>query len=150
MTTEEIITALERAWNAGDGEAWAAPFAEDADFVDVVGRIQRGRATIARESQNIFDTIYRGSTLEIRQVTSRRLGGGFDLVHTTTKLSIPAGPLAGEARAVQTKLIRAGRIVPQHDPGRYRGVRSPRRGPCRALAPRVGFLIDAVHGTLSA
>ncbi|MER7864700.1 DUF4440 domain-containing protein [Amycolatopsis sp. WAC 04197] len=115
MTTEEIITALERAWNAGDGEAWAANFAEDADFVDVVGRIQRGRATIARESQNIFDTIYRGSTLRIRQVSSRPLGGGFDLVHTATVLTIPAGPLAGEARAVQTKLVRDGLIVAFHN-----------------------------------
>ncbi|WP_037304147.1 SgcJ/EcaC family oxidoreductase [Amycolatopsis orientalis] len=115
MTTEEIITELERAWNAGDGPAWAACFAEDADFVDVLGRIQRGRATIARESQNIFDTIYRGSRLEIRQVSSRPLGGGFDLVHTATRLSIPAGPLAGEARAVQTKLVRDGEIVAFHN-----------------------------------
>ncbi|KZB84540.1 SgcJ/EcaC family oxidoreductase [Amycolatopsis regifaucium] len=115
MTTEEIITALERAWNAGDGAAWAACFAEDADFVDVVGRIQRGRATIARESQNIFDTIYRGSTLEIRQVSSRPLGGGIDLVHTTTVLSVPGGPRAGDTRGVQSKLIRDGEIVAFHN-----------------------------------
>ncbi|WP_409491789.1 SgcJ/EcaC family oxidoreductase [Amycolatopsis sp. cmx-11-12] len=115
MTTEEIITELERAWNAGDGAAWAACFAEDADFVDVVGRIQRGRATIARELQNIFDTIYRGSTLEIRQLSSRPLGGGFDLVHTATVLSIPAGPLAGQVRGVQTKLVHDGEIVAFHN-----------------------------------
>ncbi|MFC3451705.1 SgcJ/EcaC family oxidoreductase [Amycolatopsis speibonae] len=115
MTTEETITALERAWNAGDGEAWAANFAEDVDFVDVVGRIQRGRATIARESQKIFDTIYRGSTLRIRQVSSRPLGGGFDLVHTETVMSIPAGPLAGEQRAVQTMLVQDERVVAFHN-----------------------------------
>lgn len=115
MTTEEIITELERAWNAGDGEAWAANFTEDADFVDVVGRIQRGRATIARESQNIFDTIYRGSELEIRQVSSRPLGGGLELVHTATVLSVPAGPRAGVTRAVQSKLIRDGKIVAFHN-----------------------------------
>ncbi|MFG3119530.1 SgcJ/EcaC family oxidoreductase [Streptomyces sp. NPDC048197] len=34
---------MTRAWNTGDGAAWAAYFAEDADFVDVVGRVQRGR-----------------------------------------------------------------------------------------------------------
>ncbi len=115
MTTEEIITALERAWNAGDGEAWAANFAEDVDFVDVLGRIQRGRATIARESQKIFDTIYRGSRLELRQVSSRPLGGGLDLVHTTTVMSIPAGPLAGEQRAVQTMVVRDGRVAAFHN-----------------------------------
>ncbi|OXM48757.1 SgcJ/EcaC family oxidoreductase [Amycolatopsis alba] len=115
MTTEELITALEHAWNAGDGEAWAANFAEDVDFVDVVGRIQRGRATIARESQKIFDTIYRGSTLKIRQLSSRPLGGGIDLVHTETVLSIPAGHLAGEQRGVQTQLIRDGRVVAFHN-----------------------------------
>ncbi len=115
MTVEEIITELERAWNAGDGAAWAANFAEDADFVDVVGRIQRGRAVIARESQNIFDTIYRGSTLKISLVSSRPIGDGLELAHTTTVLQIPAGPKAGEGRAVQTKLVRDGKIVAFHN-----------------------------------
>lgn len=115
MTVEEIITELERAWNAGDGAAWAANFEEDAEFVDVVGRIQRGRAVIAKESQNIFDTIYRGSRLEIRKVSCRPLGDGVQLLHTATVLRIPGGPLAGEKQAVQTKIIRNGKIAAFHN-----------------------------------
>ena len=71
MTVDQVITELERAWNAGDGAAWAANFAEDADFVDVVGRVQQGRDVIASEHQKIFDTIYRGSQIVIRTVASR-------------------------------------------------------------------------------
>jgi uncharacterized protein (TIGR02246 family) len=115
MTIEQVLDGMVRAWNAGDGTGWAAHFTPDATFVDVVGRVQRGQAVIAREHQNIFDTIYRGSTLAIEQVGSQDLGGGLRLVHTATVLSVPAGPRAGEARAVQTNLFREDRILAFHN-----------------------------------
>ena len=34
---ETIVKRLEDAWNAGDGAAFGAPFAPDADFVDIRG-----------------------------------------------------------------------------------------------------------------
>ncbi|GAA4523963.1 SgcJ/EcaC family oxidoreductase [Amycolatopsis samaneae] len=117
MTVEEIITGLERAWNAGDGAAWGARFAEDADFVDVVGRIQRGRKVIAEEHQKIFDTIYRGSLLEIRRLDVRPIGEGALLVHTTSKLRVPGGPRKGEWAAIQTKVVRDGEIMAFHNTG---------------------------------
>ncbi|MFE0019579.1 SgcJ/EcaC family oxidoreductase [Amycolatopsis sp. NPDC059021] len=115
MTAEEIITGLERAWNAGDGAAWGAYFAEDADFVDVVGRVQRGRKVIAEEHQKIFDTIYRGSRLEIRQLDVRPIGADALVLHTTSKLRVPGGPREGEWAAIQTKIVRDGRIVAFHN-----------------------------------
>lgn len=43
MTTDEktirnLIQDVENGWNNGDGDAFAAPFAEDADYVVVNGR----------------------------------------------------------------------------------------------------------------
>jgi hypothetical protein len=32
-----LVAELEKAWNAGDGRAFARPFAEDADFVNIRG-----------------------------------------------------------------------------------------------------------------
>jgi uncharacterized protein (TIGR02246 family) len=115
MTIEQVLNDMARAWNAGDGAGWAAHFTEDATFVDVVGRVLAGRAVIAREHQNIFDTIYRGSTLTIEQVGGQDLGGGLRLVHTATVLTVPAGPRAGETRAVQTKLFTDDQIMAFHN-----------------------------------
>ncbi|WP_018682503.1 SgcJ/EcaC family oxidoreductase [Actinokineospora enzanensis] len=111
MTVDEVINELVRVWNAGDSAGWAACFAEDAVFVDVLGRVQRGRTVIAREHRKIFDTIYRGSRLEIRAESSRPLADGLLLVHSTSTLRVPDGPRAGETRAVQTMLLADGLVL---------------------------------------
>lgn len=118
MTVEEIISGMQRAWNAGDGAEWGTHFAEDADYVDAMGRIQRGREVIGTEHQKIFDTIYQGSVLEIRLIDSRQLGDDVLLVHTDSTLRVPAGPRKGTVDAVQTKLIRGGLIHAFHNTGR--------------------------------
>jgi len=57
----ELAAKLETAWNASDSVAWAAQFAEDADFIHVLGGHFNGRADIERGHRRIFDTIYKGS-----------------------------------------------------------------------------------------
>ncbi|QWF81204.1 SgcJ/EcaC family oxidoreductase [Amycolatopsis sp. CA-230715] len=111
---EQVCADLARAWNAGDGDAWAACFTEDADFVDVLGRLQEGRARIAAEHGTIFGGIYRGSTLEVgvRKISPY---GSAVLVHTTTVLRVPEGPRAGESRAAQTMLVEDGKIRMFHN-----------------------------------
>jgi uncharacterized protein (TIGR02246 family) len=115
MTVEEIIIELERAWNAGDGVRWAASFSEDADFVDVVGRRQHGREMIAKEHQKIFDTIYKESRVEFRQVASRPVGDDVLLLHTTSTLRVPTGPRAGDTHAIQTMILQNGQILAFHN-----------------------------------
>ncbi|MEO7273195.1 MAG: SgcJ/EcaC family oxidoreductase, partial [Vicinamibacterales bacterium] len=44
---DSLVARLEAAWNAGDGEAFAAPFAPDADFVNVRAEHHQGRQAIA-------------------------------------------------------------------------------------------------------
>lgn len=58
----EIVKGLEAAWNRGDSKAWAEYFAEDADFIHILGGFFNGRTTIERGHRAIFDTIYKGST----------------------------------------------------------------------------------------
>ncbi len=120
MTVDEVVSELVRAWNAGDADAWAARFAEDADFVDVVGRVQEGRAVIAAEHRKIFDTIYRGSRIRIRPVARRQVGDAL-VVRTESTLEVPAGPRAGTTRAIQTKVFRDGEIVSFHNTVRIDG-----------------------------
>jgi uncharacterized protein (TIGR02246 family) len=57
----EIVRRLEKAWNNGDSVAWTAEFADDADFIHVLGGFFHGRPDIERGHRTIFDTIYKGS-----------------------------------------------------------------------------------------
>ncbi len=66
MTSEErplyeIVETLEAAWNNSDSMAWATLFAEDADFIHVLGGHFHGRGEIEHGHRVIFDTIYKGS-----------------------------------------------------------------------------------------
>jgi uncharacterized protein (TIGR02246 family) len=94
-----IVRQLEAAWNALDGAAFAAPFAEDADFVNVRGEHFHGRQAIAAGHAGIFRTIYAGSTNQYTFETARLLHAEVALVHVRATLDVPAGPLAGRHAA---------------------------------------------------
>jgi uncharacterized protein (TIGR02246 family) len=104
-----VLQRLEDAWNAADGDAFGAPFTEDADFVDVRGAHHRTREAIARGHQHIFETIYRGSRVRYELAQARRLTDDVILAHSSGTLDAPAGPLAGTQHATTSLvLVRAG------------------------------------------
>ncbi|MER6991837.1 SgcJ/EcaC family oxidoreductase [Saccharopolyspora hirsuta] len=115
MSVEQVLSGLQRAWNAGDASAFAEHFGVVADFVDVVGRHQRGRAEIARQHRWIFDTLYRNSTVEFQLLDEREVAPGVVLAHTTSTLRVPAGPRAGETRSIQTVVVQDGSITAFHN-----------------------------------
>lgn len=51
------------AWNQGDATAFAAPFAEDADFIAFEGTVLKGTEAIVEFHQPLFDTVLKGSRL---------------------------------------------------------------------------------------
>lgn len=104
-TAEPVVKRLEDAWNAADGEAFAAPFAPDADFVNVRGELHTGRAAIAAGHQQIFDTIYAGSAVRYAVRQARELDDRAMLVHVDATLTVPAGPLAGEIAALASLVL---------------------------------------------
>lgn len=94
-----IVRHLESAWNAGDGHAFAAPFAKDADFVTIRAEHVRGRDAIGAGHAAIFRTIYAGSSNSYRIESSRLLRPDVALVHVHSVLDSPQGPLAGRHAA---------------------------------------------------
>jgi uncharacterized protein (TIGR02246 family) len=76
-----IVQQLAAAWTAADGQAFAAPFAEDADYTIVNGEKVRGRQVIAEGHQQIFDTIYRGTALQLEAEQVRFLRDDVATVH---------------------------------------------------------------------
>ena len=103
-----LLRDLEDAWNAGDGPAFAAAMAEDADFVTIRADHLRGRNAIAASHAGIFSTIYAGSRNRISLDTARMLGPDVALLHARSVLEASAGPLAGRHEArFSTVLLRA-------------------------------------------
>ncbi len=89
-----IVKALSDSWNSHDAANYAAQFAEDADFVNVVGMHWRGRAEIEARHVDVFRTIFRNSRLQILSSTLRLLGPGVVLAHIHWEMTgheAPAG-----------------------------------------------------------
>jgi uncharacterized protein (TIGR02246 family) len=91
-----VLKQLEDAWNKGDGEAFAAPFAEDAEFVNIRGEHHHGRTPIAMGHQAIFDSIYKDSVNRYEAVAVKQLADDVLYVLGRATLNAPTGPLAGE------------------------------------------------------
>jgi uncharacterized protein (TIGR02246 family) len=101
----EVLARLEQAWNAGDGEAFGALYADDATFVTIRGEWATGREAIAAGHAQIFRTIYAGSTNRMQLDTVRELGDGALVASATSTLTAPAGPLAGTHLARSTSVL---------------------------------------------
>jgi len=79
LRTEEdvraVMVGLREAWERGDGEAYAASFSEEAQYVNAPGERVHGRKPIADSHQSIFDTVFKNTKLgrnypsRIRQLT---------------------------------------------------------------------------------
>jgi len=103
MANEElqrVVEQLETAWNNSDGVAFAAPFAEDADFVHILGGHFTGRESIERGHRTIFDTIYKGSKVKFEVEKIRPVGANVAIVFifSTLKISKPGLPPVANAR----------------------------------------------------
>ena len=100
-----IVRQLEDAWNAGDGHAYGAPFAEDADYITVLGHLIHSRRAIASAHQGIFKSLYKDSTVRQTVTQARALTGDVIVAHVDIVLSVPAGHIAGDHNAIQTLVI---------------------------------------------
>ena len=96
---ETIVHQLEAAWNAMDGAGFAAPFAADADFVNIRGEHFHGRPAIAAGHTAIFNSIYAGSTNHCAVEDVRLLRPEVAVVRVHATLDVPQGPFKGRLRA---------------------------------------------------
>ena len=95
---------LEQAWNAADGAAFGARFADESDFVNVRGEHHRGATAIARGHQRIFDTIYASGTVRYR-LDLARYSPQDNPGRRERDLDVPGGPLKGLHNSRFTMLI---------------------------------------------
>ena len=105
--TTAIAERLGRAWNAGDGHAFGALFADDADFVDIRGDHHAGRPAIAHGHEAILGSIYAGSTVTYEVEDVRPIGSSTAVAVLGATLDAPTGPLAGTNRSRITAVLEA-------------------------------------------
>jgi uncharacterized protein (TIGR02246 family) len=78
-----LYTRAMEGWNIGSGEAFAAPFAEEADFVAFDGERFRGREEIARFHDSEFKTHLKGTRLVGEVTDVRFLGNDVAVIHAS-------------------------------------------------------------------
>ena len=96
----EMVRRLEQAWNNSDSVAWAAEFADDADFIHVLGGFFHGSRDIERGHRTIFDTIYKGSHNRYQIEKVRMLGPDAAVVFIRASLT---WYLKGQEQQIQAR-----------------------------------------------
>jgi uncharacterized protein (TIGR02246 family) len=84
---EDIPAFFVGAWNEHDASRLASMFAEDAEFVNVVGLWWHDRASIERAHTYGFERIFPDSTLRLIRTTVRMLGHDTAVVHAKMRLT---------------------------------------------------------------
>jgi uncharacterized protein (TIGR02246 family) len=102
---DTIMRRLELAWNRADAAAFGEPFSADADFVAIRGDLHTGREAIAEGHQQIFDTIYAGSTVRYEVLRARELDERVIVAHIRGTIDAPGGPLAGQHACTITLVL---------------------------------------------
>ncbi|OKL54108.1 hypothetical protein BSZ39_05975 [Bowdeniella nasicola] len=100
---EDVVTAWEDAWNRADADALAGLFAEDAEFVNVVGLWWHDRARIRLSHAFGFSTIFPDSVITMGAPRVRMVGEGAATVHSKWHLRgqvSPDGEPAGEREGI--------------------------------------------------
>lgn len=82
-----VVRQWEVAWNAGDMQAAAELFCEDADFVNVAGSHWHGRDRIRSEHEQLHQRHLKGSQFAPLEVGVQGVGAGTALVHIQRLLS---------------------------------------------------------------
>ena len=93
----EHVKQMEAGWNTKSGATFAKPFAEDADYVVINGMYIKGRSVIETAHQQIFDTIYKETTISLTVKQIRFLRPDVAVVHVNGQRRGPTKDLEQDA-----------------------------------------------------
>ena len=100
-----VVKALTDSWNTHDMATYAAQFAEDANFVNVLGMHWRGRSEIEARHADVHRTIFRNSTLRTLNCSLRPLTPDVVLAHIQWEMTGHEAPPGVKFEAVRHGLI---------------------------------------------
>ncbi|CAN5450199.1 SgcJ/EcaC family oxidoreductase [soil metagenome] len=99
------VEQMETGWNAHDGKAFAAPFAEDADYVVVNGMHTKGKDAIEKGHTGIFTTIYKDSRNAATIKSIRFLRKDIAVAHVEWSLEFRVGGEMKRGNAISTMIM---------------------------------------------
>jgi uncharacterized protein (TIGR02246 family) len=91
------VKQLETGWNTKSGAMFAKPFAEDADYVVINGMYIKGRTVIQTAHQQIFETIYKDTTITLTVKQVRFLRPDVAVIHVNGQRRGPTKDLEQDA-----------------------------------------------------
>lgn len=105
----ELVEKQAEAWNRHDAHAWAEVFTFDAEFVNILGMLFKGREQIEQRHAQLFTTIFSRSRVIVTTRRVRSLGATSALVETVHELRdyarLPPGIQATDADgALRTRM----------------------------------------------
>lgn len=104
----KLVAEQTDAWNRSDAAAWSKDFAPDAEFINIVGSVFKGRAEIQTRHAFIFDTLFKGSHTQVTVTRVLFLGGDVavtDMEHVVTGYAgLPPGVQPTEAGILKTRM----------------------------------------------
>ncbi|HEX5761360.1 MAG TPA: SgcJ/EcaC family oxidoreductase [Thermoanaerobaculia bacterium] len=101
-----LVAKCIEGWNRGSGEAFAAQFAEDSDYVVVNGMHLEGRQENAANHQRIFDTFYKGTRVWAEVKSIRFLRPDVAVMHSVSTILKPGeSPASPQPGAIQTWVV---------------------------------------------
>lgn len=109
QSPEDFPKAFADAWMSRDGFAIADLFAEDADFVNVVGIWWENRAAIGKAHDYALKSFFADTRLNPGRIKLRSLGPDHALVHCRFRLSgqtNPDGTAAGDRSTILSFVLR--------------------------------------------
>ena len=78
---QDLVRLFAEAWNRGDADAIGALFAQDADFVNVVGLWWRRRRDIAKAHGYAFDRYFKKARMTLERIEVRQIRHDVATVH---------------------------------------------------------------------
>jgi uncharacterized protein (TIGR02246 family) len=90
---DKIVSDMTAAWNRRDVAAFGAAFAEDAEFTNVFGMTQRGRAEIEASHAPLFTTIFKDTELIATETRVRLIRPDIAAVDVRWKMSGARDPM---------------------------------------------------------
>lgn len=99
-----VVRGLEEAWNRHDMDAFARLFADDADFVNVIGARWIGRPAIKEAHQATHTTIFKNSRLRVGETSVKFLTPDVAVARSVWDLEGHTSP-AGDAQAARKGIL---------------------------------------------
>ncbi|HEY3812208.1 MAG TPA: SgcJ/EcaC family oxidoreductase [Caulobacteraceae bacterium] len=83
-----LLGQMQKSWNNGNAQAFAAVFGEQADFIDLMGGHSAGQQAIAKVHAALFAGPYQGSKIEYRIEKQKPLAPTVMVLFLHLKLSM--------------------------------------------------------------